>query len=337
VTELKKEITKYLRLFRFSGLKTIHIGGGTPNFLNFEQLDEVLRIITFEFPTQNLEELAIEVSPVGLDEDKLRLISSYKFNRISMGIQTFEDSINDANGRKDQKTEKVIKLAEIAKRYFPNVSIDLLAGQKGQTKGSFNRDFETALCLNVNSVFLYQVRQAFNDGGVKEVQALNYFLNYFSSNGYEILSHNHVIKKRNSDGYCEQREGRGRMENLLGIGPGAVSEIKGYVFKNICPTRYLNEEIKIDETSVKLRTERNLRALFLVRSLRYFIRPDINGMLVEDYQTKFGSDPYDDFNHEIDLMRNEGLIKTTPEKIEVTSRGILFTQWIDNYLTKHYK
>jgi len=337
ISKLNLEISKHKESFKFSDLKTIHIGGGTPNFLNLKQLDKVLEIVTSGFPTQNLEELAIEVSPVGLDENKLKLISNYKFNRISIGIQTFDDSINEQNGRKNQKAEEAIRFVEIAKKYFPNISIDLLAGQKGQTKESFSKDFEKALELDVNSIFLYQVRQVFKNGGVEEIQALNNFLNYFSFDGYEILSHNHVIKKRNSDGYCEQREGRGKMENLLGIGPGAVSEIGKYVFKNICPVKYLNEETTVDEKSIKSRTDRNLKALFIVRSLRYFIRPDTNGMLVKDYQNKFKSNPFTDFKAELDFMKKEDLINAAPEKIEVTSKGILFTQWMDNYLTKHYK
>ncbi len=337
IRELRKEISKYKQLFGFSGLKTIHVGGGTPNFLNLEQLSEVLGMITSEFPTRNLKELAIEVSPVGLNEDKLRLILSYGFNRISIGIQTFDDGINEQNGRKGQRVEEAIRLVGVAKKYFPNVSIDLLAGQQGQTAESSHKDAEKALKLGVNSVYLYQVRQSFKDGGMEEILALNDFLNYFSSNGYEILSHNHIIKKRNSDGYCEQRGGRARMENLLGIGPGAVSEIEGHIFKNIRPANYLAEGAQIDEGSIKLRADRNIKAMFLVRSLRYFTKPDVNGMLVEDYVAKFGSSPYDDFKSEIDFMKGEDLIKTTPKKIEVTSKGILFTQWVDNFLTKHYK
>ena len=54
-------------------------------------------------------------------------------------------------------------------------------------------------------------------------------------------------------------------------------------------------------------------------------------MLVEDYVAKFGSSPYDDFKSEIDFMKGEDLIKQTPKKIEVTSKGILFTQWVDNF------
>ncbi|MFA6461249.1 MAG: radical SAM protein [Candidatus Woesearchaeota archaeon] len=335
--ELKREISRYKSLFSFSDLKTIHIGGGTPNFFDHQQLEDFLGMITREFPKEKLEELDIEVSPVGLDEEKLKLISKYGFNRISFGIQTFEDKINRTNGRVGQKAEEAKRLINIAKRYFPNVSIDLLAGQKGQTEASLERDFEQALRLDINSIFLYQIRQAFGKNGIEEIKALNRFLNYFSEKGYEILSQNHAIKKRNSDGYCEQREGRGRLENLLGLGPGAVSEVEGHVFKNLCPGRYLVEESKIEEGSIKLRKVRNLKAMFLVRSLRYFIRPEINGMLIQDYVDKWSSNPYDDFEEEIKFMRENNLIDVSPKKIEVTSKGILLTQWMDNYLTKHYK
>ena len=49
--------------------------------------------------------------------------------------------------------------------------------------------------------------------------------------------------------------------------------------------------------------------MFGLRSLRYFTKPDVNGMLVEDYVAKFGSSPYDDFKSEIDFMKGEDLIK----------------------------
>jgi coproporphyrinogen III oxidase-like Fe-S oxidoreductase len=126
------------------------------------------------------------------------------------------------------------------------------------------------------------------------------------------------------------------MENMLGIGPGAVSEINGYVFKNINPIEYLDKKTKIDEASIKRRKEKNLKAMFLVKSLRYFINENTNGMLVEDYKKKFGSLPIEDFKEEINFMKKTGLIKATQKKIEITSKGILFTQWINNFLTRHY-
>lgn len=335
--ELAGEIQEALDFFGYSDLKSIHVGGGTPNYLELQELERFSKLIAQGFPLQNLRQMDIEVSPVNLDEEKIALLAGFGFNRISMGIQTFDDGINQRNGRFNQSAEQVIGLVEVLKRYFPNISVDLLAGQEGQSLHDLSDDFRKALDLDVNSIYLYQVRQAFRHGGLDEVEALNHFLSYFSQNGYEILSHNQVIKKRNSDGYCQQREGRAKLENLLGIGPAANSEMQGYIFTNVPPAEYLRSGRGINAQTIKMKQKRNQKALYLLRALRYFTRPDVDGLLVGDYQGKFGTHPYDDFKGKIDFMGKAGLLIMNDGKIEVTSKGMLFTQWIDNYLTRHYK
>ena len=99
------------------------------------------------------------------------------------------------------------------------------------------QDFEIVLELEINSIYLYQTRELIGKRLIELQKALNKFLNYFSTRGYEIVSFDQVIKKRNTDGFCAHRSGRSLSENLLGIGPGSVSEMGEYIFKIVPSTQ----------------------------------------------------------------------------------------------------
>jgi len=337
VDEFSSEAEDVANRFNFEGLRTVHVGGGTPNRLTNPQLDKFLGIINSNFDGESLVEKAIEITPSEANEGTLQIIRRNGFNRVSIGIQTFNQEINELNGRLNQDSNDVRTLVRSARELYPNVSVDLLAGQRGQTQRILEDDYKSALDLDPNSIYLYQIRQGFKNRGVEEIEALNEFLSFFTQHGYEIVSHNQVIKKRNSDGYCEQRDGRAKLENLLGLGPSANSEIEGFAFTNLTPSKYLKFGRGIDEETIRLKTQRNQKALRLLRALRYFTDPSINGLNIESYREKFGSYPAEDFKDQLNVLRQNTLVTIDPTRIQITDKGMLFTQWIDNYLTGHYK
>ena len=338
--QVVKEIKDAKNKYKFNNLRTVHIGGGTPNFLNEKQLELLLKTIKEELPINNpsFEQYDIELKPVNLSDEKIELMKRYGVDRVSGGVQTFDDEVNRLNNRLGQTEEKTVEAIKRLKQNFDNVSVDLLASYEGHSLELLMRDCQKLLDLDVDSVFLYQVRQELEKGNVEDINTLNAFLNYFSENGYEILSQNQVVKKRNSIGYCEQREHRSQLSNLLGIGPSSVSEVSGFTFKNKNAVEYIQDsDSKLDESSIKKKTERNSKALYVIRNLRYFKSPDFDGFLVKEYSDKFGSSVFDNFGHEMEFMEQQGLVKTSKEKVELTNKGRLFTQWMDNYLTRHYK
>ncbi|MDH5546987.1 MAG: radical SAM protein [Gammaproteobacteria bacterium] len=335
---IEKEWNEYQEIgVDFSKVKTVHIGGGTPNCLDPDNLERLTKNLSEIFKPSIEYAAELYPSPYDLTEEKFQILANNGVDRVSIGIQTFNYAINERNRRINQKPEDLFRILKLAKQYFNNVSIDLLYGQKEQTLDDLSKDFEITRELEINSVYLYQTRELIGKRLIELQKALNMFLKYFSSHGYEIVSFDQVIKKRNNDGFCAHRSGRSLSENLLGIGPGSVSEMGEYIFKTVSPEVYANQP-GIDLDSVVKRSERTQKLEYLNRAFRHFNTPGINGMLFEDYRKRFGIDsPVDDFPEEIEFLKNNKLIAIDNSQIEITNLGMLFTQPINNYLLGHYK
>lgn len=344
--QLIQELDFYKDKFNFDELKTIHIGGGTPNILDADLLKILMEKLRECFWPSI--EYAVEIYPSEKIHtmEKLTLIHDYGVDRISIGIQTFDDAVNEKNQRYDQFAGEVKAITVQAKKLFPNISIDLLYGQKTQTIDGFLRDLEQAYELNVNSIYLYQTRELIKQRVLELQAALNQFLQFYKDRNYEIVSFDQVIKKRNADGFCHHRSGRSKGESLLGIGPGAVTEIGPYIYKNISPERYYggplnnkcnNGSDKIDEDSIVYKDGEVLKREYLNRSLRHFNHPQIDGIANSEYHQRFNSDLYLDFGDTLDFLNQQGIVTYNPERLEITSFGMLFTQQINYMLLQHYK
>lgn len=336
--QVEAELQRYVDAgLDFSGLQTVHVGGGTPNTLDHGNLERLMSLLATRFPASC--EFAVELypSPNYLDEEKMRIMRDHGVDRVSLGIQTFNDEVNERNRRIDQPREHLFRLIGLARQYFPNVSVDLLYGQKGQDLEMFRTDCETCQELDVNSVYLYQVRELVGNRFLDLQQGLNQFLHYYTNHGYEIVSFDQVIKKRNSDGFCAHRSGRSLSENLLGVGPGAVSELDHFIFRNRDPGHYMAEGHGIAPNSIVERPLGTLKAEYLNRAFRHFNDPCLNGMWRESYRARFGSDVLEDFGNELGFLAEHDLVTVGDDRLEVTDLGMHFTQAINYFLLGHYK
>ncbi len=135
-------------------LKTLYIGGGTPSLLDISQ---VLRIIQ-PFAFENGAEITFEINPETVNVEYLENLRLTGINRISIGVQSFDDEILKKIGRiHDSKTAAQAVLAA-KKAGFKNISIDLIYGLPTQTKEGFIKDLKTALELGITHVSLYGLK-----------------------------------------------------------------------------------------------------------------------------------------------------------------------------------
>jgi oxygen-independent coproporphyrinogen III oxidase len=139
-------------------LKTIFIGGGTPTALTATQLDRLLEGITLALlPSNELIEFAVEANPGELSLDKLKVLKNAGVNRLSIGVQSFNDELLKKIGRVHRK-EDVFRTIEQAEQVgFDNMSIDLMYGLPGQTIDHFKDSLATAFALNVMHFSAYSL------------------------------------------------------------------------------------------------------------------------------------------------------------------------------------
>jgi oxygen-independent coproporphyrinogen-3 oxidase len=137
-------------------VKTIYFGGGTPSLLQKEHFERLFDVIRRTYGMEDCAEITLEANPDDLTDDYLRCLSELPFNRISVGIQSFDDGQLKMLGRR-HSARQAYDVVEKCKRYFSNISIDLMYGLPGQTLESWKHTISTAVALNIQHVSAYHL------------------------------------------------------------------------------------------------------------------------------------------------------------------------------------
>jgi oxygen-independent coproporphyrinogen-3 oxidase len=157
---------------------TIYFGGGTPSQLDAPHFEKIFRTldILFGISSRPAAEITIEANPDDISVDYVESVRHLPFNRISLGVQSFNDRELETLGRRhDAKT--AVEAVELLQRYsYRNISIDLMYGLPGQTEKSWTDTVLRALSLGVQHISAYHLsyeegtplRQMLNRGIVSE-------------------------------------------------------------------------------------------------------------------------------------------------------------------------
>lgn len=142
---------------RYAGeeLETIYIGGGTPSCLSISQLEKLFsKIDTFSF--SNNYEFTIECNIMDITEEKLIFFKNHKVNRLSIGVESFQESILEVLER-DYRKQDIFDRVNLAKEYFSNINIDLIYAVSGENLSDLEKDIELFLKLDVNHISTYSL------------------------------------------------------------------------------------------------------------------------------------------------------------------------------------
>ena len=137
-----------------SKVETIYFGGGTPTTLTINQLKKILNAVRKNFCVDERAEITIEANPGTIDENYLRDLKALGFNRLSLGVQSFDDELLKILGR-IHDSRVAIETVKLAKNFFANVSVDLMYGLPGQTLNKLRRDIDCIKNLDVQHVSIY--------------------------------------------------------------------------------------------------------------------------------------------------------------------------------------
>lgn len=138
-------------------VETIYLGGGTPSTLTISQLQKICDTVYATYPVSDTPEVTIECNPDDLTPEFLKQLKTMPFNRISMGVQSFNDMQLKRLGRRHnaEKACSAVKNARAAG--FGNISIDLMFALPGSTKEEWMHDLETAISLKPEHLSAYNL------------------------------------------------------------------------------------------------------------------------------------------------------------------------------------
>ncbi len=144
ISEYKKEV-----------LDTLYIGGGTPSSLDISELNNLFDILKIFKLSKNYE-FTFEINVDDINEEKLLLLKKNRVNRLSIGVETFNDIFLKYLGR-NYKSNDITDKINLAKKYFDNISIDLIYGMNNQTLKDLEDDLNQILKLDVTHVSCYSL------------------------------------------------------------------------------------------------------------------------------------------------------------------------------------
>lgn len=328
---LEKEIQMTTIQSPVNKLDTIFVGGGTPTSLNPAQLERLCSIITKHLPFSPDAEFTFEANPGDLSIEKYRVLKEAGVNRLSFGVQTFDDELLALIGR-THRAKEVFESVETAKKVgFENISVDLMYSLPSQTTESFKRTLEHAFSLDIQHFSGYSL--------IIEPKTVFYNLSKkgklplpgedTEADMYHMLMdemHRHGFRQYEISNFAKPGyESRHNLtywnnEEYFGFGAGAHSYVRGARISNVGPLKkYLNliqtEQLPIFEQHVVTESEMKEEHMFL--GLR-----KTSGINRNTFRLKYGIDPVALFKQEItDLLERE-LIKVTEDRVSLTRKGL---------------
>lgn len=334
VDALKEEL-KQRKSEIFSSIRTLYIGGGTPSLFETEKINEITDAIrnTFGGEILSIDEATIEVNPEDVTDKKAASWREAGFNRVSMGIQSFIDEELEAIGRR-HSAPTAVRAYSILRKYFSNISIDLIFGLPRQTVQTWNRSIDVALDLRPQHIsaysLMYEERTAItalrDSGRLQEIPetdsesmftALTARLRDAGYNHYEIS--NYALPGFESIHNSSYWKGY----PYLGIGPGAHSydgcrtrtanppDIKQYIshFLSQSTDNYLKKEVLSD---VELEEE----AILTRMRCREGLDLDIFGK-------RFGADAVSRIRRQGARWIDEGKLMLNDRSLSLSEKGLL--------------
>ncbi|MDR1671113.1 MAG: radical SAM family heme chaperone HemW [Alistipes sp.] len=157
---LKREMTarRHSPLFALhSSLSTVYAGGGTPSLLSPEALQSLLDHAAGLWDCSSLREVTLEANPEDLTPDYLARLARTGFNRLSIGIQSFDDDLLRLMNRRHTARRAREAVEAAGRAGFDNISIDLIWGIPGMTPAQWERTLDEAIALGVQHISAYHL------------------------------------------------------------------------------------------------------------------------------------------------------------------------------------
>lgn len=215
-------------------IETIYFGGGTPSQLSAEEFKKVFTTIERIYGMNHCREITLEANPDDLTPDYLQTLASLPFNRISMGIQTFDDNTLKLLKRRHNATQAIYAVDNCRRAGFRNISIDLIYGLPGETTERWEYDLQQAISLNVEHISayhliyeeetpIYKMLKQHQLSEVDEESSVHFFsllIDRLTAAGYE---HYEISNFARPGKYSQHNTSYWQGVNYLGCGPSAHS------------------------------------------------------------------------------------------------------------------
>lgn len=331
VTALLSESNHYASRLAGRTVATVFFGGGTPTLLPPASLDKILGNIKNNFNLSEDCEITIEANPATIKRETLEQIRSSGFNRISIGVQSFDADELKLLERvhNEEEIHTTIERARLAG--FDNLSLDLMFGLPGQSPEKWHSHLLKALEKKPNHISAYSltIEPATSFFKLQErgllslppdetqLEMFQDTIDTLQSAGYE----QYEISNYALPGF-ESRHNLNYWDNgeYLGLGAGASSYLNGERFKNtLLPSRYIRE-VQAQGTAVE--STETLELLHAMGETIMLGLRRLKGIAIEDFENRFQISFNKVYGKVMEPLLNEGLITLNQNRMALSRKGL---------------
>ena len=333
VAALCREITAAGGDFSAFSVDSLFFGGGTPTVLSTDALALILQTIRGNFRLSDDAEISIEANPGTVTAESLATLRRQGFNRLSLGVQSFDDKVLATIGRvhRAEEAESAFRLARQAG--FANIGLDLIYGLPQQTLPNWQATLERALALNPDHLSAYGLKledgtplaAAVADGSLplpseEDEEAMYDVLNEFLPlQGYQRYE---IANYARSGRQCRHNLKYWRSLPFRGFGLAAHSFDGAQRFAN---TADLGEYIEWSQAGLGVETVReSLDEAVVIGEYVFTALRLTEGMRFDEFQQRFGQDFRQLFAEPLARLNKMGLLEKTEQAVFLTPRGMKF-------------
>lgn len=155
IQALKREMELRENYLDASEIHTLYLGGGTPSLLEVDELTDIVTTLGKHFPLDGCTEKTIEANPEDISRDKLQLWKTLGFNRLSIGVQSFNDDVLKRINRTHTVKQAIQAIGLANELGFNNIGMDLIIGLPGYTLQHLKDDLKLVNSLSVSHLSVY--------------------------------------------------------------------------------------------------------------------------------------------------------------------------------------
>ncbi len=327
-------------------VEQLHFGGGTPTYLDAWQLKRLMRHIRTHFALDSSDErqFSIEVDPRTVDRIRIAELESLGFNRLSLGIQDFDEGVQKAINRIQPLDEVQALVADAREHGFSSISFDLIYGLPGQSLEGFDRTLDATLDMRPERLSIYNyahlperfkgqrmIDEATLPTPDAKLSILGHAVERLTGAGYVYIGMDHFALP--SDELAQARENGSLQRNfqgysthwhcdLIGLGVSSIGSIGNVYAQNTVTTQDYEETLERDELPIRkgvvVDRDDQIRAA-VIQSLMCY-----DHLSYEKMSHAFAIDFEDYFADELDRlapMQDDGLLERRADEVRITNAG----------------
>lgn len=337
VDALTKEIENRGKEYADRKVVSVFFGGGTPTTLSIPMLEQLMQAVFANWDIAEDAEITTEANPGTLDGEMASALKRMGFNRLSMGVQAWQNRLLRDLGRIHTIETFQENLKAVREAGFTNINTDLMFALPNQTMADWQETVRNIVALHPEHISAYSLIleegtpffDRYEKGELKPAEEdldremYHWAIEYLAEHGYEQYEISNFAKKGR-----ESRHNRiyWQAEEYLGMGLGSHSYMAGERFHNIYDLqKYMQADgdVSLLKEEVEVITEEDALAEFMFLGLRL-----TEGVSFARFRERFGREMKNIYGEQIEELEKDGLLQEDEKGIRLTARGVDISNFV---------